>query len=189
MHARPDAPKGYRLRAGEVADAPRLREIELAAAELFPVEDLPPALAEDATPAEEFEQAAREGELLVATREPDHDAVGFARIEANPPVALLGELDVHPDHARKGLGAFLLEAALAHARSHGCAAVTLTTFDHLPWNAPFYARHGFRVLARDELDPRLAGLLEAEAAAGLDPARRVAMRCELASDPGPGQQG
>ncbi|WP_201754128.1 hypothetical protein [Micromonospora rubida] len=46
----------------------------------------------------------------------------------------------------------------------------------MPWNAPYYARYGFRKLEPDELTPGLAAMLAAEAALGLDPAARLAMR-------------
>lgn len=58
--------------------------------------------------------------------------------------------------------------------------MTLTTFRDVPWNAPFYARAGFRELAAAELSPELAELVREEAARGLDPERRVVMRCPLA---------
>ena len=52
--------------------------------------------------------------------------------------------------------------------------VTLTTFEDLPWNAPFYQRLGFRKLTEDELNAPIATLLERERAVGM--IRRVAMR-------------
>ena len=52
--------------------------------------------------------------------------------------------------------------------------VTLTTFEDLPWNAPFYQRLGFRKLTEDELTAPIATLLERERAVGM--IRRVAMR-------------
>ena len=51
------------------------------------------------------------------------------------------------------------------------------------WNAPFYARAGFRTLAPGELSPGLAAGVRDEAARGLDPAQRVVMRRDLAAEP------
>ena len=65
------------------------------------------------------------------------------------------------------------------ARERGFASVTLTTFRHLAWNAPFYARSGFAVLGDQELTPALRQRLQAEADMGLDPTKRIAMRFEL----------
>jgi hypothetical protein len=54
----------------------------------------------------------------------------------------------------------------------------LTTFRHLPWNAPFYQKVGFRILEKANLDEQLAEILEEEAK-GLDITKRVAMRLDL----------
>jgi len=77
-----------------------------------------------------------------------------------------------------------VEATCRWAARQGLLAVTLTTFRHLPWNAPFYARRGFRVLSPDELGPGLRAALRGERAQGLR--RRVAMRRPL--DPGAGRR-
>jgi hypothetical protein len=53
--------------------------------------------------------------------------------------------------------------------------MTLTTFADVPWNAPYYERCGFRVMAADEITPGLAAIRAAEAAAGLDRWPRVCM--------------
>ena len=49
----------------------------------------------------------------------------------------------------------------------------------MPWNAPFYERRGFRVLAEHELTAGLVARRAAEAAAGLVPDLRVAMRRDV----------
>ena len=64
------------------------------------------------------------------------------------------------------------------ARASGLAAVTLTTFRDVPWNAPFYRRVGFEVV--DDPTPGLAAVRAAERAEGLDGfGPRVAMRLVL----------
>lgn len=94
----------------------------------------------------------------------------------------LEQISVHPDHARRGLGARLVEDLVARARAAGHRAVTLTTFAAVPWNAPYYARLGFRPLADDELGPGLTAVRRAEIARGLDRWPRTAMKRTLASD-------
>ena len=64
----------------------------------------------------------------------------------------------------------------------GCRArpaLTLTTFTEVPWNAPYYLRCGFRVLADTEITPELRAIRTAEAARGLDAWPRVCMRRDL----------
>ena len=85
------------------------------------------------------------------------------------------ELAVAREAQQRGLGRRLLAAARDAARSRGLAAVTLTTFRHVAWNGPFYARYGFV-----EMTPPtawLAALLAAETGRGLP--NRIAMRLAL----------
>ena len=56
------------------------------------------------------------------------------------------QVSVHPRYARRGIGRSLLERAAAHAVAVGAWVLTLTTFEHVPWNAPYYRRCGFRVV-------------------------------------------
>ncbi|MFK7914098.1 MAG: GNAT family N-acetyltransferase [Pseudomonadales bacterium] len=89
------------------------------------------------------------------------------------------ELAVHADNQGQGLGTGLIRFLLQQARGAGIAAATLTTFVEVPWNAPFYQRLGFRLLAFPDLDQRLREILAAEAAAGLPADKRCAMRLAL----------
>ncbi len=107
---------------------------------------------------------------------PDGGIVGFAIAHPLDGGIHLHELDVHPDHARRGLGARLIWAVAAWAVGTDARAVTLLTFRDIPWNAPYYARLGFVPLADEALLPGLRALREAEGAADLPVAARVAMR-------------
>jgi GNAT superfamily N-acetyltransferase len=130
----PPSPLSREIRAptpAEVADLPALEaraDRALAAAGI----DLgaPPGSVDDL-------RAARC--LLVAGRPP----VGFARIEEPAGQAHLEQLSVEPSHARQGIGGRLLEAACAWAAEAGYRSITLMTFRDVPFNGPFYARHGF----------------------------------------------
>ena len=162
----------------EDAHIPQLPAIERAAAALFPEADLPLHLRSEATSLEDFRAAREAGRLWVAlsaTREP----VGFALVATVDGLPHLAELSVHPDHGRRGVGTSLLRSVQAWARGNGSRGLTLTTFSHLPWNAPFYARLGFEALEQDRLSPELKAILLEEARVGLDPAKRIAMRCDL----------
>jgi GNAT superfamily N-acetyltransferase len=100
----------------------------------------------------------------------------------NQSVSRIFEVDVHPDHGRRGVGTRLMRAVEDWARAKGFAAATLTTFRHLPWNAPFYARLGYREIPEAELTAGLRSQLDQEAGHGLERSKRVAMRLTL----GPG---
>lgn len=172
------ATDGYRIAVAEPEHVAALPAIERAAAALFSRADLPVAVAAETTPLAELAAAQRIGRLWVALG-PDGAPVGFAIVEMVDELPHIDEIDVHPEHGGRGVGRALLRAVLDAARTEGYCAVTLTTFSHVPWNGPFYARMGFRTLATDELTPGLAAILADEAARGLDPARRVAMRCAV----------
>jgi GNAT superfamily N-acetyltransferase len=156
-------------------DLARLPRVELAANALFAGRDV----AGVATPLAELADAPAAGLLWVA-RAASGEPVGFALCELVDGAVHLEEIDVDPAHGRRGIGRALLDAVIAWAERAGRPAVTLTTFRDIPWNAPFYARAGFRVLASAELGPGLAALVRDEGARGLDPSERVVMRRDLA---------
>lgn len=172
----------YVIDAGSATELERLQRIEQAAAIRFPEHVLPPRLRGGTMPLGDLRAAYRSGWLRVARLRTDGLAVGFACAERRGPRVHLHEMDVLPEHGGRGVGRALLAAVLDAAWAAGCEAVTLTTFRELRFNAPFYARHGFRALEPDELDAELAAVLAAEARAGIDPSLRVAMRCPRPPD-------
>lgn len=145
---------------------------------MFPEADLPLHIRYRVTDRATLAEAQRDGRLWVALntkREP----VGFAHVCVVDDQAHLDEMDVHPDFARRGIGTGLLNTVVAWATSQGFDALTLITFRHLPWNAPFYAALGFEVLGEDSLGDDMRDLLRQEAKAGLKAANRVCMRKHL----------
>lgn len=89
------------------------------------------------------------------------------------------EMDVLPAHGRRGLGGRLLACVCAWAKAQGHAAITLSTFRDVPWNGPFYRKHGFRDLLPAEWTPGMRAIREREAQHGLRVEARVFMRREL----------
>ena len=65
------------------------------------------------------------------------------------------------------------------AAEHGYAAVTLSTFREVPWNGPFYRRHGFADLPRAAWTPEMRAIHEQEGCRGLRTDVRVFMRRDL----------
>jgi GNAT superfamily N-acetyltransferase len=123
---------------------------------------------------EEDDHLAQAAVVLVSGTPP----VGFASVEIVDGVAHLWQLSVHPAAARRGRGGMLLEAVCQWAASNGYPAITLTTFRDVPWNGPFYARHGFRVI--DDLSPGLRLIRDHERQIGDDEfGPRVTMRKDL----------
>ncbi|MER5648381.1 GNAT family N-acetyltransferase [Streptosporangium sp. NPDC002524] len=119
-----------------------------------------------------IEEADDPSRVLVAGDPP----VGFALFGLVDGEVHLDQLAVHPDHGRRGVGGSLLEAVCEHAASAGFAAVTLTTYRDVSWNAPWYARRGFSVLDPAEWGPEMAALVRHERELGIEVAPRVVMR-------------
>lgn len=59
------------------------------------------------------------------------------------------------------------------------AALTLTTFRAIPWNAPFYSRVGFEVLSVSGPNERLSALLRKAIQEGFAEGTRCACACHL----------
>jgi len=86
---------------------------------------------------------------------------------------------VHPDYARQGLGRRLIATVADWARARGARALTLMTFDDVPWHGSYYARLGFRTLHLMALSPGLQAVRQGEAEAGLPMEHRICMQLDL----------
>ncbi|MBX7542023.1 GNAT family N-acetyltransferase [Qipengyuania sphaerica] len=164
----------FSIRLAREADADHLPAIESAAGRLFEqVEGLDAIAGMDPIPADEQRRLIRKGHSLVA--ESDGRIVGFTSTEPFRRELHIREISVHPDLQGRGIGAVLLRALGIDAQNSGFAAITLTTFSDVPWNGPFYARHGFQTVQDLDAHPRLKRDLEEEAQHGLPRERRIAM--------------
>ena len=163
---------------------PHLPGIEDAAGELFSLDDLPEPARSMGLSHEDFEAALVAALLWVVIEMETDLPVAFLMGRMLDEGMHIVEFDVHPHHARRGIGSRLLGHVLAVAARRPFRCATLTTFEHVPWNAPYYARHGFEVLGTDRIGSGLACVLEKEHALGMR--RRVAMRKELEPGGAPG---
>ena len=166
-----------------------LQRVELEAGRLF-VDVGMPEIAGDEPPSLDELRAAPA--LLVAV-DAGGRPVGYARIEIVDGHAHLEQLSVVPTFGRRGIGARLLDEVAAWARDRGDVEVTLTTFRDVPFNGPYYRRHGYVEVLPDRRGPELADLVATEASHGLDPEQRITMHRPLDGDPeratGPGGAG
>ena len=155
------------VRLATAADLPGLAAVESSGDRLFDTVfddvDWP------APPSGE-ERAAEPGFLLVV----GEPVVGFAHVLDLAGRWHLEQLVVDPAYGRRGLGTDLLKAVCREVASRGGSRVTLRTYADVPWNAPYYRRHGYT-----ELSPEPAWMLslrEAEERMGLMKfGRRIAM--------------
>lgn len=157
-----------------------LREIERLAGERFREVGLPEVADDEPAAVETLARHARDGRSWVAVDHVDVP-IGYLLVDVVDGCAHIEQVSVRPDHQGSGVGQALLERVRTWATDHGLPAVTLTTFTDVPWNAPLYRHLGFRALREDEIGPELRKVRDEETAHGLDPAKRVCMRAELAS--------
>jgi GNAT superfamily N-acetyltransferase len=167
-----------RIRAARLEDLTTLDEIERIAATRF--RDTPYAFLVDAEPLPlEFvmQQFAAE-RVWVAVDDCDRP-VGYAIAQEVEGQAYLQQIDVHPAYGRRGIGRKLVERVCLWAKHQNYRRIFLSTFLDIEWNAPFYAKLGFQILADDELTPGFQQIRDKEAEAGLPIDRRRMMFREL----------
>lgn len=168
----------YLIASARAADVPLIPAIERAAATLL-CGHAPESALSETTSVDVLDDARGDGRLWVALA--GDEPVGYALVRPlGDDCAHLEEIDVHPDHGRRGLGRRLVAEVCAWAAALGYPSVTLTTFRNVPFNMPFYARLGFEEVVPDRLPQALRSIVADEATRGLDPAARVVMRMTLA---------
>ena len=161
------------IRPATARDLATLPDIERSAALAFRGSSQQ-AIADDAvSPMEFYIPLQTDGLVLVAE---DRQLIGFAACQACADALHIWELAVRHNRQGQGIGGGLVRATIDLARLRGLPAVTLSTFRHIAWNAPLYARLGFSEVATADLNPRLTAIRDREAVLGLDVAARCAMR-------------
>ncbi|MEV5748622.1 GNAT family N-acetyltransferase [Actinoallomurus sp. NPDC052308] len=171
-----------RIRVARVDELPILQDIEVAAGRCFRDVGMPEVAGDEPLPLAELIRYQEAGTAWVAVDPADRPVAYLiaVRIDAGVHVE---QVSVHPGSARQGVGRSLLDHVAAWAEAEGATALTLTTFEDVPWNAPYYVRCGFRRLAEAELSPGLRAIRRREAAHGLDRWPRVCMTRPLGGGP------
>lgn len=174
--------EAYKIRQGERRDIAALPGIEREAGTLFYPYLQDTGLTKEVltftSSAAEAEAACNGGGLWVAETATG-EIVGFAIVFDWGTTAHLDELDVLPEHGRHGVGTSLVRAVCQWARESGYHRVTISTFRNIPWNEPFYVKHGFRAVSPIELDDMHRQLVESERARGLRTDVRVIMEYRI----------
>ena len=160
----------------ELADIPVFATIERSAVEAFRTTSHAWVADDPLTEAETYPPLIATQSVWVA----EHDGVpaGFVFADVCEADFHILELAVHLGLQRRGVGRALVNAVVRAAHERGCAAVTLTTFRDVAFNAPFYESLGFEILAAPPA--RLAGILADETRSGLT--KRCAMMARIRED-------
>lgn len=172
-----------RIRPAEPADLPVLQDLEVEAGRMFRTLGMD-AVAED-EPADlaTLERFRTAGGAWVLGTEPGERVAAYLLSEVVDGALHIEQVSTHPKAAGRGAGLQLIEHAAVRAREAGLPALTLTTFREVPWNAPYYARLGFRPVEEDRLTPGLREIRAHEAALGLDRWPRLVMRRPVPAEP------
>jgi GNAT superfamily N-acetyltransferase len=110
------------------------------------------------------EEAIEAGADVYVAGEPP---VAFAAVRERDGYTHLEQIAVRTDQSRQGIGGRLLGRVVEHAAERGSAGVTLLTFRDVPWNGPWYARHGFTELPQERWPEQVRELWDHEIDAGL----------------------
>ena len=162
------------IRFAEVRDFAVLAEIEWAAGEQFRALGMDAIADDEPASFTDLYISLDRGPCWVAVDDADR-AIAYLVSFPMDDRLFIEQVSVHPSFARRGIGAALIETADGWARSEALVGLSLTTFEHVPWNAPYYSRLGFTVLPEDRWSNVMRERDRAEAAHGLDAWPRVVM--------------
>lgn len=167
----------YKIRSARVEELPLLSQIEDSAARLFL--DTPYAfLVNDEPLSLDFVQQQFQAERVWVAVD-CHEIIGYAIAREVDNTLYLQQIDVAPEHGRRGIGSALVKTVCDWAQQQSYGIVSLSTFRDIPWNAPFYSKLGFRALDEAELTTGFQQIRIKELAAGLPISQRVVMYCEF----------
>ena len=112
---------------------------------------------------------------------PENQVTGFLYAEKHGQDLYIIELDVDGTLQKQGIGRKLLGHIIDFARKHDFSSVTLTTFNDVIWNRPFYEKLGFQKLHDDHLPDYLQKKIESEVECGFARESRCAMTLDVLS--------
>jgi GNAT superfamily N-acetyltransferase len=169
-------PAGYRLRPAVPADFAAVDAIDAATDSMFDAYGGVPDADLDLRAL--FDHVLAHGHLWIAETGTGAPA-GFLMTLEIDGQAYLREIGVAPAHGRRGLGAAMLEWCAGWCAQNGYAELWLRTFTHVPWNRPFYLKHGFADVPEAEWGPQMRADHEAEGEIGFDLDMRTVMKRRL----------
>lgn len=149
-----------RIRAAQLRDLVSIARIEVAAGKAFETVGLA-AVAGDEVDERTLLAQLEDGRLWVS--EVAGTVVAYVAAEVVDGNAHVAQVSVDPTHAGRRIGQALVQHVEAWGRRSGRLATTLTTFTEVPWNAPYYARLGYRAMPAEDRGPELVAIMAEEA--------------------------
>lgn len=172
----------FSIRAAVESDIDQMQQIEVDAGRRFVDVGLDSIAAAPPGAADHLYGHVSAGTAWVAMDDPSDLAVGYAMSSVVDGLGHLDQVSTMVSAGGRGIGSALVEAVCEWAVGLNLAAVTLTTFRDVPFNAGFYERRGFELMSVEAVGAELASIRSAETADGLDISPRVAMIRSLAPD-------
>jgi GNAT superfamily N-acetyltransferase len=173
------AARAFRFRAGLPADLALLLEIDLDAGSVFERAglylDLPETHEFSTSERRRLHASLTAGGTIIAM-DGVGTAAGFIALGMLGALPYVEQISVRTRDMRAGLGTALLAAASRHPAAQRGPALWLTTYDHLPWNRPFYERNGFVAVPEQDCGPAILAELAFQRRWLPLPAQRIAMR-------------
>lgn len=164
----------FTFQKAQSSDLARLVSIDNQACEIYAEAGLHFDLAEDhpfvLSESKRWQKAINNGLVDVAL-DAKGEIVAFAACGYVDGLPYLDQLSVLPSHMRQGIGRALLRRAIEWSQSE----LWLTTYDHLPWNRPYYESHGFEVVSPDHWGREMTEIIHDQCLALPKPNERVVM--------------
>jgi len=180
-----DAGSDVELRVAQVDELDVLCDIDLDASRLFDQAGIELTFPDDlefaALERRRWLYCLRAGTTLLASNR-SREVIGFAALRVLDGEPYLEQLSVRMHAMRKGIGTVLLDAAVRVAEKTRAQSIWLTTYRHLPWNAPFYEKAGFVIVPVEQCGSEVVQELAVQRRLLPAPDERVAM-CKVLGPP------
>ncbi|NQU37444.1 MAG: GNAT family N-acetyltransferase [Actinobacteria bacterium] len=172
-----------RVRLGTNSDIEAVRDVEVAAGQLFAAIGMD-EIASDPPPPRRLLRTAIAKDMLWVAEKSDggkdagsgSEAIlgyGFGSYLDNN--LHLEQVSVRPECARRGIGAEIFLALESDSGRRGASMSTLFTSAQVLWNAPYYERLGYQQLPTASFGPQLSEAFRLEQLADGDAPERIAM--------------
>lgn len=163
------------IRQANIKDANKLPAIEASAAQSFRGHPQFSWIADGDVQSEQDHLDYVKQQMEWVAVDNDDLPIGFINIQMLDNSLHINEVSVCQTCQGKGIGKQLIQHIIAYAQEQGVHSVSLTTFRDIPWNAPYYQRLGFRLMAESDLSDEIKSILQEEVDAGFNAQDRCAM--------------
>ena len=140
----------FTIRKAREEDLPLLGPVENSASQVFRTVNLDHIANGPTLPNPQLSAMSNSNHLWVAVNTLDQP-VGFVGGEEVDGSFYIVEISVAQHFQGKGAGKALMAAMEQQIRKESFKDITLTTYKHLPWNGPWYAKRGYSDVQVDEL--------------------------------------